>query len=485
MDKNFVTVRLTSPHFDCDRMQVRTLDGREAISGGYSFVVEVVTLGESELIQSQVVAADVDIVFEEDGVEARHVHGMVAQIDDLLDTEPDHHAYRIEIVPRTFRLSMVETPEVFLDMSVPDIVRAKLAMVGIGDDAIDLRLAGTYAPREFVVQYRETDLAFVSRLTENVGISYFFEQADGMEKLVLSDASSGHRPIVGDANIPFRGRGDPRDVFRIERRVRMIPAVYVMQDYNYRTPRVDLTSTYESGVGSAGGVVEYGAHHKTPLEGMALAAVRAEERESRHHYFEGDAAICRFAAGATFDLVDHARLPDAKLLLVEVEHHVVQTVMSTATGKESPYRCSFKAIEARRNYRPARVTPKPRIHGFLTATVEHELGEAPGLGRIARIDEHGRYMVRFHFDPGSAKRKRSSRPLRMVQPHAGPNYGMHFPLKPDAEVVVTFVDGDPDRPVIAGAVPNAVTASPVNRSNAMMHTIQTASGITIAMKDTP
>ena len=482
MDNAFVTARLVSPHFDCSRMQVRSVNGREAISQPYRFEVEVLFPDPGELIESEVLGADATIVFEKDGLELRSIHGMVAEIDDLLESEAAFRSYRLEIVPHAYRMSVVETQEVFLDLTVADIVRSKLQLVGLGARDVDMRLSGEYSQREFVVQYRETDLAFVSRLTEHLGMSYYFEQAGDSEKIVFCDSAGAFRPIDGDDKVPFRPRGDKRDVYRLEKHARMIPATYVVQDYNYRTPRVDLTSSYESPAGNAGGVVEYGAHQKNPAEGLALAKARAEEREARFHYFVGESDVCRFRAGATFELTDHPRLPNQRLLLVEVEHHLVQSVLTAATGQEHTYRVSFKAVDALKNYRPPRVTPKPRIAGVLTATVE---AESRGAGRVARIDEHGRYLVAFHFDTGSSSRKRSSRPLRMMQPHAGPNHGMHFPLKPDTEVLITFVDGDPDRPIIAGAVPNPVTASPVNRANATMHTISTASGIHFIMNDTP
>jgi type VI secretion system secreted protein VgrG len=479
-----IHARLTSPHLDTSGMQVRSVVGREAISKPYRFDIEVICV-DTEIIVSETIGLDLALVFEEDGTEVRAVRGMIVEIVDTLRVDDDFRVYHLELVPYAARLAVVETQEVFLDLSVPDIVRQKLAMVGIDASLVDVRLSGNYAPRELVVEYKETDLAFISRLTEHLGISYFFESANDSEKIVFTDSSAGFAPLPGNDEVAFRSRGEGLDVYRLEQRTRMIPAVYVMQDYNYRTPRVDLTASYESATGNAGGMVEYGGHHRTPSEGMALAQVRSEEREARFQYFEGEASNCRFSAGATFRLTDHPRLAEVRLLLVEVEHRLTQPTTHEKAQDTPRYQCSFKAVDAQKAYRPPLTTPKPRISGVLTATIEHELGESPGMGRIARIDEHGRYLVRFHFDTGSSKRKRCSSPIRMMQPHVGPNYGMHFPLKPDSEVIISFVDGDPDRPVIAGAVPNPLTASPVNRQNAMMHTIQTASGVSILMKDTP
>ena len=379
MDNAFVTARLTSPHFDCSQLQIRTLHGREAISRPFRFEVEVVVLDPGELVESAVVGADATLVFEQGGAEARSIHGMVAELDDLLDADLAFRSYRLVLVPHAFRLTMVETQEVFLELSVPDILRAKLERVGLGAQDVDYRLTATYPVREFVVQYRETDLAFVSRLTEHLGVGYYFEHDSGFDKLVFFDGPGAHRPIDGEEKVEFRMRGERGGVHRIERRALMMPAAFVTQDYNYRSPQMDLTASYESPHGNAGGVVEYGGHHKNPGEGAALARIRAEARETECRFFHGEADVCRFRAGATFELTDHPRLQKARFLLVEVEHHLVQTVMSTATGDEHAYRVTFRAVDAVIPYRPPRVTPKPRIHGFVTATVEAELGEFPGM----------------------------------------------------------------------------------------------------------
>ena len=218
-----------------------------------------------------------------------------------------------------------------------------------------------------------------------------------------------------------------------------------------------LTSTYEHSAGYAGGVAEYGSNHDTPEQGDRLARVRSEERDGQCRFFRGESDRAELTAGASVQLVGHPRLDDPSLLLVEVEHRGSQVVGTHGGDGSEGYLNAFKAVDASRTYRPPRVTPRPRIHGVLTAITEPA---AKGTsGRIAQIDEQGRYTVRFFFDAASGEgRVRSSAPVRMVQPHAGANYGMHFPLKPGIEVAVTFVDGDPDRPIIAGAVPN-----PLNR----------------------
>jgi type VI secretion system secreted protein VgrG len=481
MEHRAIEARLESADFSCERIQVAKVEGREAISRLFSFTVDLVCTDPEGLHEADLVGAEASLIFEVDGVDARTVHGMIAEVEDRLETELDLRSYRIVLVPRAFRLTLVETQEVFMGLAVPAIVKQKLELVGLGASDVEMRLSGSYEPREFVVEYKETDLAFVSRLTEHVGVSFFFEHEDGRDKLIFTDQPSGFHPLPDHGTVPFRGRGEARDVYRLTHRSRLIPKRYVQQDYNYRSPRLDLTAGHKSEGGFAGGVVEYGGHFKTPDEGKALARARAEEREAANQFYTGMSDVVAFTAGARVTIEGHPHLADADLLLVEVEHHYARAVAMQSDGDQA-YRCSFKAVPAGKTYRPPRVTPRPRIAGVITGIVEPEAGA--DVGKYAHVDDQGRYTVRFYFDTAPAGQgMKSSRPIRMIQAHAGPNYGIHFPLHPGVEVLVTFLDGDPDRPLIQGAVANPSTPAPVAARNALQSRVQTASGIYMVMKD--
>jgi len=194
--------------------------------------------------------------------------------------------------------------------------------------------------------------------------------------------------------------------------------------------------------------------------------------------------VCTFTAGAQVTLEGHPRFPEKRLLITEVEHaHAQATMTHGGVGADHGYRNTFRAVDGGKPYRPPRLTPKPRIHGVLTGVVEAKAGG--DIGAYADIDEDGNYTVRFHFDASPPHdRPRASHPIRMSQALAGPGYGVHFPLRTGVEVLVTFVDGDPDRPIIQGAMPHPVSPSPVTRANSLQSRIQTQSGIAIVMKDT-
>ncbi len=482
MARDLVEVRLESQAFPCEHIQIHKLSGREKISQIFDLELTIASSDPDEPSVDAMAGADATIVFLREGDELRRMHGMIAEVTEMLETEVTTRVYRLRFVPRVFRSTLIETQEVFQQLTVPEIIAQKLDLVGIGANDREFRLLGSYPKLEFVVQFAECDLAFISRLAEHAGISFFFVHDEERDAIVFTDHPGGFQPAPEGRMATFQPRGEQREVYRIEGRTRLIPAAYVVQDYNYRKPELDVTGSVESALGFAGGVVEFGSHHKTPEAGKALARIRAEEREATRHVYEGQSDLGWFGAGMRVEIEGHARLEQNQLLLVEVVHHIVQAVGVFGGKVEERYTNTFSAIDATLTFRPPRITPKPRIHGLLTGVVEQE-PEAAIAGH-AVLDEDGRYTIRFLFDTAPVGQLKASRPVRMLQPHAGPDYGIHFPLKPGVEVLLAFVNGDPDRPLIVGAVPNPETPSPVVRKSALKNRIKTVSGILIEMKDT-
>jgi type VI secretion system secreted protein VgrG len=270
-------------------------------------------------------------------------------------------------------------------------------------------------------------------------------------------------------------------VFELTARHRIVPAYYAVRDYNYRTPLVDITGEHELPNAFAGGVIEYGQHHKTPDEGKALAAVRAEERLAGQLVYTGKSGAPALAAGMRVTIADHPDLGSIEVIVTEVEHRATLVVGSKGASDLPGYVNTFRAIPADRTYRPPRVTPRPRIAGLVTGIIDG--GPAGPAAKYAQIDEQGRYLVRFLFDTTPPGERPTSRPVRMLQNHAGENYGTHIPLKPGVEVLIGFIDGDPDRPLIVGAVPNPIKPSPVTNANPGLHRIKTSTGITVDLTE--
>ncbi|MBK6513137.1 MAG: type VI secretion system tip protein VgrG [Polyangiaceae bacterium] len=478
MSQRVVGVRLVGPEID-DAVRVQELTGRERISELFDFELVLAAPASAKLDAAAMLGSEATIFFEIDGVVERRLHGMLVEVDDLAESEAPIRRVRVRFAPRLFRTTLVVTQEVFLDRSVPEIVTDKLALLSL-DDAVELRLGHDYPKKEFVTQYKESDLAFLSRLLEHEGISFFFEHDEERDAdvLVLTDHNGGFRAAARDV-LDYRGRGERADVFeaRVEHRLRA--STYIVQDYNYRKALLDLTADEPIEGGFGGGIVEYGTHHRTPDEGKALAKIRAEEQRAEQLVVALETDRCDLTAGSRVALHGHPTLGELDLLVVEIRHEVRLSAFGSET-QVRPYVAHVRATPLDRAFRPPRKTPKPRIFGVVNGLIDDAQRH---VDKYSQLDTEGRYIVRLLYDTADASGRLASQWIRMAQPHAGPDYGMHFPLKPGVEVLLAFIDGDPDRPIIVGAVPNPVTPSPVDQRSNTLNRIKSASGVIIEIGD--
>jgi type VI secretion system secreted protein VgrG len=378
-----------------------------------------------------------------------------------------------------WRLTLVEMFEIHQRLDLAGLIAKKLNLVQLLDGAdYEIGLLSSYEPREFVFQYGESDFDFVARHAEHLGVSFIFEHRD-VDRVVFVDTADGFPAASGDA-LEFGDSGHGHGVFSIEHVRTPIQRMYVSRDFNYRQPLEELHGEFELSAGFGGGRIEYGGHFKTKRGAARFAKIRAEEQLAKKDVYVCRSNAMRATAGSTFTISGHnTDLP--KLLVTEVRHRMELTTHGGGDGTEIGYQNEFFAIDASLTYRPPRRTAIPRIDGVLTGIIESSPNR---VERYALLDEQGRYSVRFAFDTAAlgASEKPSHR-IRMLQPHAGPGYGIHFPLKPGTEVFVAFSNGDPDRPIIVGAAPNPATLTPVTESEGTMNRIKTESGVLIEIQD--
>lgn len=475
------TATFHSDDFRVAHLGVRRVEGREAISQLYRFDVTLVSTehvaNEPAIDPDDIVGASAKLAFvDRFGEPVREVTGIIESARLRADAAGCKHAvYDVAIVPRAHMLSLVTRDEIFLDQSVVEIIQNKLDRLELfaGED-VEMRLFDTYPKLDFVVQYGESDLAFISRLAENAGISFHFEQTDTGEKLVFSDHNAA-KPAL-ELPVELTSTGNHGGVKSISVGARMVPRLYIVDDYNHHTPLLDLARQRELTDGSGGGVVEFGTHVHTPDEAQRFADIRAEESLAKRRVSEGESAVATFAPGKRFTLLNHPYASDGELLLTAVTHHFEQT-LGGDDAAEDGYTNDFAAVSSSHRYRPARVTARPRVHGVVTATIQVRAGAEEGAP--AELDGDGCYLVQLHCDAPPAPTEKASHRIRMAAPFAGPRQGMHFPLRPGTEVLVAFVNGDPDRPVIVGAVANAVTPNVVTAQNHHMHRIQSHHGLVV------
>jgi type VI secretion system VgrG family protein len=483
--KKFLFVSKALPE---DTFAVVRFDGTEGISKLYSFDITLVS-DDPEIDLKEILQNPATLTILGDHLDLP-VHGVLARFEQLHEVK-HHFFYRAVLVPRLWLSSLYHENQLFLDRTVPDIIEDILKQTGLTTQDYELRLTKEYPQWEYICQYRETDYEFISRWMEREGIYFFFEQTDDYEKLVITDSFTAHQDIKGDALIPYApptGLVPEEELIQafISRQT-MLPNKVILKDYNYRKPSLELKAEAIVDPQGRGDVYLYGEHFKEPEQGSALAKIRAEEIACRANVFHGEGTATNLSSGYLFELADHYREGfNRKYLILDIEHEAVQAASFLSglgedlTEKEQKrtYTNRFTTIPAGVQFRPERTTQKPKIQGTMNAVVD-----AAGDGKYAELDDQGRYKVILPFDLSGNNDGRASRWVRMAQPYAGAEYGMHFPLHKGTEVLLTFIDGDPDRPIIASAVPNPATASPVNTENQSESVIKTGGDNKIRIED--
>jgi type VI secretion system secreted protein VgrG len=480
---------------------VAGFEGVEEISRPYRFEIDLVS-DDPEIDLDALLYASARLTLEK-GDQTRHIHGLIFECRQLDELPDRRYRYQALLMPRIFMLSLSRQNQIYQQMSVPQIVAEEIkagtakeatrhAKVGLFGDDFEQRLTRAYAPREYTVQYKESDFDFVSRLMEHEGLFYFFEQGAERETMVISDDNVHFPSARPDRELPYRqasGLALPTDeaVQAFACRQRRVPRQVVLRDYNYRLAAASLSlMEAQSEVdGDAKGVVcEYGDHFNSAEAGNRLARIRAQELYCARRIFTGDADSLRLQPGRRFRLSEHFRERfNAEYVVTALSHRGRQPLQGAAglgsgDGGQAFYGNQFTCLPAEVPYRPPRRTPRPVIPGLMTAHVD-----AAQLQDRAEIDDQGRYKLVMPFDLSGAEPGKASRFVRKAQPYGGKEMGMHFPLHKGTEVVCAFSNGDPDRPVIVGVVPNPETPSVVTAENHTRNVIRTPSGVTIEIND--
>lgn len=369
--------------------------------------------------------------------------------------------YRATLVPWLWFLTRTADCRIFQTKSVPDIIKQVFRDHGFTD--FKDSLTGTYTPWEYCVQYRETDFNFVSRLMEHEGIYYFFEHENGKHTLVLADSGSAHKAFTGYDNVPFRNARSAKntesiDSWTLEQEVQ--PGTYALNDFNFEKPKTSLIAQSDiasQNAQSTFAIYDYPGEYGEQSEGSDYAKIRIEELHAQHEIVHGSGNARGLAMGHTFSLTGLPRKDqNRKYLITSASYHLVaDNYTSTSGGEGEMFTCSFTAIDATKPFRASRVTPKPLIQGPQTAIVVGPKGEE------IHTDKYGRVKVQFHWDRYGKADENSSCWVRISQAAwAGKKYGAIYIPRVGHEVIVEFLEGDPDLPIVTGRVYNADAMPP-------------------------
>ncbi len=425
----------------------------ERISGLFELHIE---LAGPELDPTDLVGAPMTL--EIAGLDSpRHISGICAAFVAVGQTR-SQQLYEARIVPKLWTLQHRHTSRIFQDISTPEIVRKVLTAAGLAATDFRLDLNETYEPRNYCVQYQEDDLSFISRLLEEDGIYYFFEHTKDKHTLVFADHPGGHPPIAGDASVRFTPQGgesvdhESVQTFRFGEQIR--PGSVTLRDFNLHKPGESMEVHKEDAHHADLEVYTYPGDYQdpgrgAPHKGLTIAQNRLEAHQVSRRSGGGASDSPRLTAGHTFTLSGHPRSDlDAEYRILAVYHagRQPQSLEQDASGSAFDYSNHFTVNERAVPYRPPLMTPRPCMRGLQTATVVGPAGEE------VFTDEHGRVKVQFHWDRVAPFDDTSSCWVRVSQAWAGGSWGAMFLPRIGHEVLVDFIEGDPDRPVITGRV---------------------------------
>jgi type VI secretion system secreted protein VgrG len=434
--------------------------GREELSRPFSFQLEMAAETSTTVAPSDLVGMPVGWTINFPNDVPRLFHGVVRQLTAGEFIGRTKRVYRVEVVPWLWFLTRTTDCKIFQDKTAPQIIEAVFQAFGFtSGDSYKLSLSGSYATREYCVQYRETAFAFVSRLMEEEGIYYTFEFAEDKHTLVLADSTSAYADCNPHDQPEFRPELSGREVVvsTWERRHEFRSGKYTHTDYNFKTPSLNLLTTTPTTVSLTNianfELFDYPGRYLAPSPGTALSNVRIQEVEAGYDTGRGISRCNSFIPGGTFTLKGHLTDED-KYVLTVVEHNASEPLTAGARGGGGDYQNSFAAIPATVPFRPERLTPRPLADGPQPAVVVGPSGEE------IYTDQYGRVKVHFPWDRVGPLDGTDTCWLRVAELWAGAGWGMIFTPRIGQEVLVEFLEGDPDRPVVTGRVYNATQPTP-------------------------
>ena len=443
-----------------DELKFYRLEGEEALSRLFEFRIEALADGYGVSLRD-LLGKRVAVCIEERGGKQRYLNGLVARASLVGRQAQRHYAYELVVRPWLWLATRRSDCRIFQNKSVPEMIDEVLAPYGF---PMQTKLAEHYAPREYCVQYNETDAAFVSRLMESEGIYYYFAHTEEVHTLMLCDGQSSHVPLPGYETIPYIGEDratiadeEHIDSWRPAQEVSI--GSYEATDYDYTKPRADLSVKHDDPRGhdhDRYAIFEWPGCYDDDALGARYGRVRLEALQSEHERVEAHTDVRAMAPGYLFTLERCPRADQNRAYLVVRGRYRFQENPYATDGSDEhvTHETAFVAQPTQLPYRPERMTPRPRTHGPQTAVVVGQPGEE------IWTDQYGRVKLQFQWDRYGQRDQNASCWVRVSNPWAGSGFGgVQIPRVGD-EVIVDFIAGDPDRPIVTGRVYNGERMPP-------------------------
>lgn len=439
--------------------RVVRFSGHEGISSLFEFHVE---LAGPDIDLREIIGKTACLTI--DGVDQpRHVHGIISHVE-YGGHSRRYTLYELTLVPPLWRLLHRVDCRVFQHETTEQVLTKVFKEAGLDPKSFRFDLKSGYGARNYCIQYRESDFAFVSRLMEEDGIFYFFEHTEEGTTLIIADHPGAHKSIPGNPLVMFNEGSQVRGqehVTHIRLSESIRPGKISLRDFNFHKPEQEMEVNADAENDVDLEVYDYPGEFQDPAgesphQGKSMAKIRLEAHQAGKRQASGGSDCMRLMPGYTFALAGHGRAEvNGEYLLTRVMHHGSQPQVLDEDGQGAfHYGNDFACIPKDTPYRPPRHTPRPVVRGIQSATVVGAGSEE------VHTDEHGRVMVQFHWDRKGEHNEKSSCWVRVSQLWAGNGWGAMFIPRVGHEVLVDFIEGDPDRPIITGRVYHAKNALP-------------------------
>jgi type VI secretion system secreted protein VgrG len=442
-----------------EMLKFESLQGRERLSQLFEFRLDMLSPSQ-DISAEALLGHNVTVEVETQGLGRRYLNGEVTSFG-LVSRLERHYRYQAVVRPWTWYMTRTENSKIFQNKTAIDMILEVLFYPygNVSSWGVLNRTTDSYRKWDYCVQYQESDFNFVSRMMEHEGIYYFFKHEMGKHTLVLADSPAGHDALPEYAKVPYIGR-DAASIADEEHFDGWMPSkqvesgAYLTDDYDFTKPRAKLEQRKTHPLGHPNDryrVYQYPGGYTEPTpDGEFYTKVRLEALQSPHEILIGDTGVRGIAPGYHFNLYRCPRADQNREYLIVGADYDWKENPYDATGRTpTVHRARVTCQDYAVQFRPARVTPKPRTHGPQTAVVVGPKGEE------IWTDGYGRVKVQFRWDREGKHDENSSCWMRVSHPWAGTNFGaIHIP-RIGQEVIVDFIGGDPDYPIITGRVYNA------------------------------
>jgi type VI secretion system secreted protein VgrG len=440
---------------------ITRFSGTERVSGLFAFQIDAVS-PDAAITPDQIVGQEISWSVRHAGGARRPFSGIVARMHEGRAFGHDYRHYSFDVKPSFWLLTHSANCKIFQNQTVPQIIQAVLgAHPEVKFDTSGL--SGTYQPRVYCVQYRESDFAFVCRLMEDEGIFYYFKHDDGSHTMMLGDSPSAwFQAVATPVNYNIQQELE-NSITQWHRKSRFRGGKWTQRDYNFENPGSSLNTTVTTVLSpppfKSYEYYDYPGGYMDSGTGDGRSLLRMEAEESSYQEAEASGNVADFATGGRFTVQDDSFTDDADTagwVALSVTHNATDYSHIGGEGNnEAPsYANSFTCLDDSVKYRPPRVTARPQISGLQIATVVGPAGEE------IYTDKYGRIKVQFPWDRLGKNDENSSCWMRVTQLWSGPQWGAQFVPRIGMEVLISFLDGDPDRPVVVGCAYNAKNMPP-------------------------